>query len=71
MGSKFEELTKYKIIVKMGEISCSQYEWSDGSSFDYLLERLSNDDPDEERGSCVAIQFNVRLVLFVRKEVNT
>lgn len=55
----------------MGEISCSQYEWSDGSSFDYLLERLSNDDPDEERGSCVAIQFNVRLVLFVRKEVNT
>ncbi|VDN03272.1 unnamed protein product, partial [Onchocerca ochengi] len=36
-----------------------QYEWSDGSSFDYLLERISNEDPDEERGTCVAIQFNV------------
>ncbi|EFO17861.1 hypothetical protein LOAG_10637, partial [Loa loa] len=36
-----------------------QYEWSDGSSLDYLVERLSNEDPDEERGVCVAIQFNI------------
>ncbi|MCP9258603.1 Macrophage mannose receptor 1 [Dirofilaria immitis] len=36
----------------------SQYEWSDGSSFDYLMERISNEDPDEENGNCVAMQFN-------------
>ncbi|VBB31977.1 unnamed protein product, partial [Acanthocheilonema viteae] len=37
----------------------SQYEWSDGSAFDYLLERLSNEDPEEEKGVCVAMQFNI------------
>ncbi|VIO90178.1 Uncharacterized protein BM_BM8663 [Brugia malayi] len=45
----------------------SQYEWSDGSSFDYLLERLRNDDPDEERGICVAIQFNVSTKLLQKQ----
>ncbi|VDN38274.1 unnamed protein product [Gongylonema pulchrum] len=50
--------TKYWIGLHRRNVH-GQYEWSDGSAFDYMVQTVVNEDPDEEAGACTAIKFNV------------
>ncbi|VDN39703.1 unnamed protein product [Gongylonema pulchrum] len=54
--------TKYWIGLHRRNVH-GQYEWSDGSAFDYMVQTVVNEDPDEEAGACTAIKFNVSKLL--------